>query len=102
MVGGVLFLNNSDIQVAVLPEYRELGYMSRIHDNGIMASECYPGQKVSISEEFVATLDDFLLRKHLIDKLHIEVKNLERIYDKLHAFHEVECDKESFLKKYGR
>lgn len=41
VVGGVLFYDNFDIQVTTLPKYRGRGYMSAIHKNGIMESECY-------------------------------------------------------------
>ncbi len=79
IVGGVLFYGNVDIQAMVLPRYRNKGYMSAIHKNGILAAECYPDQKVSITECELCSMDDFILRDHMLKMAELKAMNLSKV-----------------------
>lgn len=59
VVGGVLFYGASDIQITVLSEYRNMGFMSQIHKNGILEAECYPNQRVTIATNAIESFEDF-------------------------------------------
>ena len=80
VVGGVLFYGATDLQVTVFKKYRGKGYMSAIHDNGILRSECYEGQRASVAVDNIRTMDDFLLRWYLLQKIGVPVKNLSDVY----------------------
>lgn len=102
VVGGVLFYGNVDIQVTTLPKYRGCGYMSAIHKNGILASECYPKQQVSIVCRELRTIDDFLLRNHMLTMAGLRANNLIEIYKRLNFYGQVDdYDEESFVKEFS-
>ena len=101
VVGGVLFYDNFDIQVTTLPKYRGRGYMSAIHKNGIMESECYPDQKVSIIVDELRSLDDFLVRDHMLRMAGLRANNLPKVYEWLKYFRQVECSEEEFVRMYS-
>ena len=100
-VGGVLFYDSFDIQVTTLPKYRGRGYMSAIHKNGIMKSECYPDQKVSIVVDELRSLDDFLVRDHMLRMAGLRANNLPKVYEWLKYFRQVECSEEEFVRMYS-
>ena len=101
VVGGVLFYGSYDIQVTILPRYRNQGYMSAIHKNGILASECYPGQQVSIVTDELRSMDDFLRRNHMLRMAGLKAKNLTEVYKWLSFFHQVDCSEEEFIHRYS-
>ena len=101
VVGGVLFYGSVDIQVTTLPHYRGRGYMSAIHRNGILESECYPGQKVSIEPGELRSMDDFLIRDHMLRMIGLRAKNLPEVYSWLNCFHLVDCSEVEFLRRYS-
>ena len=84
VVGGVLFYSN-DIQVTILPKYRGHGYMSAIHKNGILQEECNNEGIASVSLEFseLNSMDDFLLRRHMLSYTDLDINNLDIVYDHL-------------------
>ena len=104
VVGGVLFYGNTDLQVTIFPEYRGSHYMSSIHKNGILMSECYEGQRVSLEVREIDTMDDFLLRIHMLKYVGIPVKNLSEIYKHLKFFRVPELDgvdEDTFVREYS-
>lgn len=101
VVGGVLFYGNVDIQATTLPEYRNRGYMCAISKNGILQSECYDGQQVSIAPGELENMDDFLLRYHLLQIAGLKVKNLKEIFDELNFFRAVSMREDEFIKRYS-
>lgn len=102
VVGGVLFYGSYDIQVTVFPRQRGKGYMSAIHKNGILKSECYPGQQVSIAVDELRSMNDFLLRDHMLKMAGLRAKNLPEVYRHLSFFHMVdEYDEERFLQDFS-
>lgn len=101
VVGGVLFYGDVDIQATVLPRFRGRGYMSAIHKNGIMKSECYPEQRVSIVPEELECMNDFLLRDHLLRLIGLRAKNLGEVYKHLSFFGWVDCSEEDFIRAYS-
>ncbi len=101
VVGGVLFYGSIDIQVTVLPRYRSRGYMSAIHKNGILAAECYPDQQVSIAERELRSMEDFLLRDHMLKMAGLKVKNLPKVYSWLRMLKQVECSEEEFIQEFS-
>ena len=101
VVGGVLFYGSVDIQVTTLPRYRGRGYMSAIHKNGILKSECYPGQKVSIEPRELRSMNDFLKRDHMLRMIGLRAKNLPEVYSWLKCFHQVDCTEEEFINAYS-
>ena len=100
-VGGVLFYGPVDIQATTLPKYRGQGYMSAISRNGILRSECYEDQQVSIYEKELRTMDDFLMKYHLIETAGLKVKNLPKIYKELVFWRAVDMSEEEFIRTYG-
>lgn len=101
VVGGVLFYGNVDIQVTILPQSRGRGYMSAIHRNGVLESECYPGQKVSIEPGELRSMDDFLKRDHMLRMIGLRAKNLPKVYSWLRCLHQIDCSEEEFLRMYS-
>lgn len=101
VVGGVLFYGSVDIQVTTLPRYRNRGYMSAIHKNGILEAECYPRQRVSIEPSELRSMDDFLKRDHMLRMIGLRAKNLPEVYSWLNCFHQVDCSKEDFINTYS-
>lgn len=102
VVGGVLFYGSVDIQVTILPRYRGQGYMSAIHKNGILAEECYPGQKVSIEPSELRSMEDFLKRDHMLRMIGLSAKNLPEVYKWLKMFRQVDCSEEDFVCRFSR
>ena len=101
VVGGVLFYGSDDIQVTTLPKYRNQGYMSAIHKNGILESECYPEQRVSIELSELRSMNDFLKRDHMLRMIGLRAKNLSDVYSWLKYIHQVDCSEEAFVCKYS-
>lgn len=102
VVGGVLFYGNVDIQVTVLPRYRGRGYMSAIHKNGVLASECYPRQQVSIVCMELQSIDDFLLRNHMLKMAGLRANNLVEVYKWLDMLRQVDnYDEKSFVREFS-
>lgn len=87
--------------MTILPKYRGRGYMSAIHKNGILESECYPGQKVSIDLTELISMSDFLKRDHLLRMIGLRAKNLSEVYSCLKCFHQVDCTEEEFIRTYS-
>ena len=85
VVGGVLpYWEFNDIQVTVFEEYRDQGYMSAIHKNGILRSELPRGQHVSLVTKEIRSMDDFLKRHYLLKNAGIPISNLPEVYQNLH------------------
>lgn len=101
VVGGVLFYGRVDIQVTTLPRYRGQGYMSAIHKNGILESECYPGQQVSIEPSEIRRMEDFLKRDYMLRMIGLRPKNLPEVYRWLRFLHQVDCSEEEFINTYS-
>ena len=80
VVGGILFYGSYDIQVTTFPEYRDKGYMSAVHKNGILKSELYPNQEVSIETSVLRTLSDFQKRQYMLKMIGLVPKNISEIY----------------------
>ena len=101
VVGGVLFYGSTDIQVTTLPKYRGQGFMSAIHKNGILATECYPDQKVSIVTSELHSLDDFMMRQRMLEMAGLRAKNLPEVYSWLRMFGFVNCSEEDFIHRFS-
>ena len=101
VVGGVLFYGSVDIQVTILPKYRGRGYMSEIHKNGILESECYPEQQVSIEPRELRSMNDFLKRDHMLRMIGLRAKNLSEVYSRLKYLHQIDCTEEEFISAYS-
>lgn len=86
VVGGVLFYDERDIQATVFPEYRGKHFMSAIFKNGILKSECYPNQKVTITKKAITSFDDFLMKHHLASCAGLQITNLSEIHKWFNAF----------------
>jgi hypothetical protein len=108
VVGGVLFYGNTDMQATIFPEYRGKHFMSAIHKNGILKSECYPDQHVSIAKYEIKSFDDFLMKHYLASLIGLKIKNLAEIHRYMNMF--MPCDKyrgfqelteEDFIRKYS-
>ena len=91
VVGGILFYGSTDIQVAIFPEYRGKHFMSDVHKNGILKSECYPNQKVTISKNTIESFDDFCMKHYLLSCANLSVSNLTEIHKHFNMFKE--CNK---------
>ena len=105
VVGGVLFYGNTDLQVTILPEHRGNHYMSTIHKNGILASECYEGQRVSLELHEIKTMDDFLLRIHMLNYIDVPAKNMIEVYKHLKWLRLPELvtyDENRFVREFSR
>ena len=86
VVGGVLFYGSVDIHIFVLPEYRGMHFMSKIHKNGILKTELYTNQKVSLNIGDIESFDDFVMKHYLITHIGLKVSNLEEIHSSLSKF----------------
>ena len=86
VVGGVLFYGSVDIHIFVLPEYRGMHFMSKIHKNGILKAELYTNQKVSLNIDDIESFDDFVMKHYLITHIGLKVSNLEEIHSSLSKF----------------
>lgn len=83
VVGGVLFYGSVDIHIFVLPEYRGMHFMSKIHKNGILKAELYTNQKVSLNIIDIESFDDFVMKHYLITHIGLKVSNLKEIHNSL-------------------
>lgn len=90
VVGGILFYGSVDIQATIFPEYRCRHFMSAIHKNGILKSECYPDQKVTISKYTITSFDDFCMKHYLLSCAGLKVSNLMDIHKYFNMFKECE------------
>ena len=108
VVGGVLFYGSSDIQITIFEEYRGMHYMSSIHKNGILESECHPNQCITIAKYEIKSFDDFLMKHYLASLIGLKITNLAEIHrhmnmfkpcDKYRGFQEL--SKEDFIRKYS-
>lgn len=86
VVGGILFYGPYDIQAFTLKEFRGMHFMSNIHRNGILKSECYHNQMVSVEYQMISSYDDFLMKHHLLSCAGLQIKNLGKIYDYFNVF----------------
>lgn len=91
VVGGILFYGSIDIQAIVFPEYQDMHFMSTIHKNSILKSECYPNQKVSVSKNTIKSFDDFLMKHYLLSCAGLSISNLSEIHKYFCMFKP--CDK---------
>lgn len=108
VVGGILFYGAMDIQATIFPEYRGMHFMSEIHKNGILKSECYPNQKVTISKNTINSFDDFQMKHYLLSCASLKISNLSEIHryfnmfkpcQRLNGFQEYSL--EEFLEKFS-
>lgn len=90
VVGGILFYGSVDIQATIFLEYRGKHFMSSIHKNGILKSECYPNQKVTISKHTIESFDDFCMKHYLLSCAELKVSNLTEIHKYFNIFKECE------------
>ena len=83
-------------------------YMSAIHKNGILKSECYPDQHISIAKYEIKSFDDFLMKHYLASLIGVKITNLAEIHsymtwfklsDKNRGFHML--SKEDFISKFS-
>ena len=81
VVGGILFYGTVDLQAWTLPEYRGMGYMSAIHKNGVLHSELYKGQRVSLELDEIHSLRDLEMRLHLLDLIGLKAENADSIQE---------------------
>ena len=71
--------------------------MSAIHKNGILKSECYLNQKVTISKNSIESFADFCMKHYLLSCAKLTVSNLAEIHKYFNIFKE--CEKfEGFQK----
>lgn len=104
VVGGVLFYGEYDIQITIFPEYRNRHYMSAIHQNGILKSECYPNQRVTLVPDAIESFDDFRKKHYLLSCLQLRATNIEEVFEHLSfwKFPGVEkYTKESFIAEFS-
>jgi len=108
VVGGVLFYGNVDIQAKVFPEYKGMHFMSSIHKNGILTSECYEKQKVTIDTHHIESFDDFCMKHYLLSCAGLKISNLDKIYKYLcifqrnDDFNEMQkFDEKTFVEKFS-
>ena len=83
VVGGVLFYGNSDIQITIFPEYRNRHFMSSIHKNGILKSECYPNQRVTLVPDAIDSFDDFMKKHYLLSCVQLRAANIDEVFKHL-------------------
>ena len=99
VVGGVLFYGATDIQATIFPEYRGMHFMSEIHKNGILKSECYPNQKVNVSKYTLNSFGDFLMKHYLLSCADLKISNLAEIHKYFNMFKP--CEKLYEFQKYS-
>lgn len=99
VVGGILFYGAADIQATIFPEYRGMHFMSEIHKNGILKSQCYPNQKVNISKYTLDSFDDFLMKHYLLACAGLKISNLAEIHKYFNMFKP--CEKLYEFQKYN-
>lgn len=86
IVGGILFYDHIDMQAQIFQEYRGMHYMSKVHKNGIVKSECYPKQKTSVSIYTITDFDDFSMKHYLLSCSGIKISNLPEIHSYFNIF----------------
>lgn len=103
VVGGVLFYNRYDVQVTTFPEYRECGYMSAIHKNGVLRSELYPNQEIKIYTGAIESLDDLRMKCHLLNLIGIKPSNTEELvrFGTTFVFDGKKYSADEFRKEFG-
>lgn len=108
VVGGVLFYGNADLQVTIFEEYRGMHFMSAIHKNGVLLSECYSNQCITIEEDRILSFDDFLKKHYMASLIGLKITNLAKIHRYMNMF--MPCDKlrgfqqlsrEEFISKFS-
>ena len=90
VVGGILFYGSVDIQAITFPEFRGKHFMSAIHKNGILKSECYPNKKVTISKHTIKSFDDFCMKHYMLSCAGLKVSNLIELHKYFNIFKECE------------
>lgn len=90
VVGGILFYESEDIQAIIFPKYKGKHFMSAIHKNGILKSECYPNQKVTISKHTIESFDDFCMKHYLLSCAGLKISNLIDIHKYFNMFKKCE------------
>lgn len=104
VVGGVLFYGNYDMQITIFPEYRNRHFMSRIHKNGVLKSECYPNQRVTLVPDAIESFDDFRKKHYLLSCLQLKVANIEEVFKYLSFWKHSGIEKytkESFIAEFS-
>lgn len=86
VVGGILFYGSENIQATIFPEYRGKHFMSNIHKNGILISECYPNQEVTLSKYSIKSFNDFCMKHYLLSCAGLKVSNLPEIHKYFNIF----------------
>lgn len=108
VVGGVLFYGSTDLQITIFEEYRGMHHMSAIHKNGVLLSECYPNQCVTITEDKILSFDDFQKKHYMASLIGLNITNLAKIHKYMNMF--APCDKyrgfqqlseEEFISKFS-
>lgn len=108
IVGGILFYDYVNIQALVFPQYRGQHYMSNIHKNGILKSECYPNQIVTVERDSIESFADFKKKHYLLSCVGLKISNLDEIHryftyfarcEKYGGFHKY--SKEEFIEKFS-
>jgi hypothetical protein len=90
IVGGIMFYGYTDIHAITFQEYRDRHYMSEVFKNGILESECYDEQEVSLSTDAINNYDDFLKKHYLVSCVKLKIKNLPEIHEHFNIF--APCD----------
>ena len=107
VVGGVLFYGSFDIQVQMFPEYKGMHYMSKIHKNGILKSECYPRQRVTLEVSELDSINDYKMKEYLLKCARLRIANKDEIrahyllmLDFNEAWlHDKKCDIKKFIEE---
>lgn len=99
IVGGILFYDHIDMQAQIFPEYRGMHYMSKVHKNRIVKSECYPEQKVTVSKSTIESFDDFVMKHYLLSCADLKISNLAEIHEYFNMFKP--CEKLYEFQKYN-
>ena len=104
VVGGVLFYGSVDIQIEIFPEYRGMHYMSKIFKNGVLKSECYPKQRVTLEVSELYSINDYKMKEYLLKCARLCVGNKNDIYNHFSCMLWVDetslHDKKSDIKKF--
>ncbi len=79
VLGGILFYGSVDIQAYMLPQYRNQGYFSKIHKNGILKKYLYNHQRVSIFPDFISSKEDITKKRYLLGLIGLQESNKEQV-----------------------
>lgn len=79
VVGGILFYGNYDMQVEMFPEFQGCGFMSEVHQNGIINSNLYNHQRISIDIDMIKDQDDLDMKLYLLSYLDVKIRNIKDI-----------------------